>query len=267
MRRGLQFVSRVAIGLLLIILYAAIAALISMAPVFIRGGIASVYLGEPGQGVRVSGHQFTCTQAPTIDRCTVEIESVPLVMQVTYGDAERRIFHETARCQATYGDRSVGCELHYYYATGKLPILTIRESLGLQQQTLQQLYQDNFLIQFSGDYLLKQSTFIVVACGILAALSFSIAISSYPLSPAIAAFINGTAGLLGALMIRNPLYTMFGEWSLLMVAGVAVLLGMVVWFCSRQAAKILCGLSAGLLITGFLWGCSLLLLIILGYAA
>jgi hypothetical protein len=265
MRRGLQFISGMAIGGLFIILCAGVVALISLAPILIRGGIASVYLGEPGQGVRISGHQLACVQAPTIDRCTVELEGVPLTMQVIYGDAERRIFHETARCQAAYGDRSVGCDLHYYYATGKLPILTIRESLGLNQSTLQYLYQKNFLIQFGGDYLLKQSTVIVITCGVLAALSLSI--SSYPVSAWVAVMMNGMAGLLGALMIRNPLQTLWGEWSLLVITGGAMLVGTIAWFCSRQAARILYGLSGGLVITGFLWGFSLLLLILLGYAA
>ncbi|WAL58843.1 hypothetical protein [Thermocoleostomius sinensis] len=265
MHRGLQFISGMAIGGLFIILCAGVVALLSMAPVLVQGGIASVYLGEPGQGVRISGHHLTCAQAPTIDRCTIQLEGTPLTLQVSYGDAERRIFHETARCEATYGDRPLGCDLHYYYGTGKLPILTIRESLGLSPSTLQRLYQDNFLIQFGGDNLLKQSTVIVVTCGVLAALSLSI--SSYPANPWVAIMMNGMAGLLGALMIRNPLHTLWGEWSLLVITGGAMAVGTIAWFCSRRVSRILYGFSGGLVITGFLWGFSLLLLILLGYAA
>ncbi|PSB09340.1 hypothetical protein C7B76_25480 [filamentous cyanobacterium CCP2] len=264
--RGLQLVSRVLLGIVLVMLCAGVAALISMAPVRIAGGIASVYLGEWGQGVRVSGHQFTCTQEPTIDRCTVRIQEQPLSVQVNYGDTERRIFNDTVTCQATYSDRPVGCEVSYYFTTD-LPILSIREPLGLSQQTLQQLYRENFLIQVGRDNLFRWSGFLAIASGLLIALNF--ALFSPPLTRSVAGAINGTAGLLVAFATRGTFYSFLGvaELSLLLGVGLGILLGVVVWSCSRQIARVISGLSLGFMLTGVIWAFSVMLFLALGYAA
>ncbi|WP_416667696.1 hypothetical protein [Egbenema bharatensis] len=267
MYQGLIVISRAAIGLLFIVLCAGVAALIAMAPVRIEGGIASVYLRGADQGVWVSGHRFTCTQEPTIDRCTVQIQEQPLSMQVNYGDTERRIFNDTATCQATYGDRPVSCEVSYWYKTGHLPNLQIQEPVGLSQQTLEQLYRENFLIQVSRDVLIRWSGFLAIAGGLLVALNF--ALFSPPLTQAVAGAINGTAGLLVAFATRGSFYSFLGlrEFSLLWGVGFGTLLGVVVWSCSRQVARVISGLSLGLMLTGFIWAFSLMLLFTLGYAA
>jgi hypothetical protein len=267
MRRGLQFVSKMLLGIVLVMLCAGGVALISMAPTRIEGGIASVYLGVPPQGVRISGHQFTCTQEPTVDRCIVQIQEQPLLMQVNYGDTERRIFNDTATCQATYGDRIVGCEVSYRYKTGDLPNLQIQEPLGLSQQTLDQLYRENFLIQVGRDNLIRWSGFLAIASGLLIALNF--VLFSPPLTRSVAGAINGTAGLLVAFAIRGSFYSFLGiaELSLLLGIGVGTLLGVVVWSCSRQVARVISGLSLGFMLTAVIWAFSVMLFLALGYAA
>lgn len=270
MRQGLQFVSRVLLGIVLVMLCAGVAALISMAPTRIEGGIASVYLGVPPQGVRISGHQFTCTQEPTIDRCAVEVQGQPLEMQVAYDDGMRRAFHETAACQTTYGDRPVECSLYYDYATGILPNLEIREPLGLSQQTIQQLRRKNFLIQSSDNSLLILITSFAVTCGILTALNLWL--YPRPLSRSFAGLSNGVMGGLLVYTFRPGywLYQRFlGETTLLLVAGLAlaigILLGIAAWSYNRQIAKIMSGFSAGLFVVGCIWWVSIMALLVLGY--
>jgi hypothetical protein len=268
--RGLQFVSKVLLGIVLVMLCAGIAALISMAPTRIEGGIASVYLGVPQQGVRISGHQFTCTQEPTIDRCTVEIQGQPLVMQVAYDDGTRRAFHNTATCQTTYGDRPVECGLYYDYATGDLPNLEIQEPLGLSQQTIQQLRRENFLIQSSDHNLLILITSFAITCGLLTALNLWF--YPHPLSRSFAGLSHGVAGVLAVFTFR-PGYWLYhhflGETTLLVMAGLAlaigILLGIAAWSYNRQIAKVMSGFSAGLFVVGCVWWVSIMVLLVLGY--
>lgn len=270
MRRGLQFASRILLGIVLVMLCTGAAALISMAPARIEGGIASLRLGTPQEGVRISGHQFTCTQEPNGDRCTVEIQGQPLIMQVTYEDGMRRAFHETASCQTTYGDRLVECGLYYDYATGALPNLEIQESLGLSQQTIQQLRRENFLIQSNDNSLLILVTSFAGTCGMLTALNLWL--YPRPLSRSFVGFSIGIAGVLAVFMFR-PGYWLYhhflGETTLLVMAGLALaigfLLGIGAWSCSRQIAKGMSGLSAGLFIVGCVWWASIVGLLLLGY--
>jgi hypothetical protein len=270
MRRGLQFASRILLGIALAMLCTGAAALISMAPARIEGGIASLRLGTPQEGVRISGHQFTCTQESTVDRCTVEIQGQPLVMQVTYDDGTRRAFHETASCQVTYGDRPVECGLYYDYSTGALPNLEIQESLGLSQQTIQQLRRENFLIQSNNNALPILITSFVVICGTLTALN--VWLYPRPLSRSFAGLSNGVMGGLLVYTFRPGywLYARFlGETTLLLLAGLAlaigILVGMATWSYNHQIAKIMSGFSAALFVMGCIWWVSVMVLLVLRY--
>lgn len=269
MRRGLLVFSRVITGLLIIVICAGVLALLSIAPARIEGGIAQINLGDSfgtsEQMVRISGHQLDCIQEPTVDRCTVEIQNRPLLLQVTYGNGKRQIFNETAMCEVTYGDRPVPCEVGFHFKTGDLPIVWIPDSLGLSAQTLEQLYRENFLLQLGRTPLLRWSTVIAILSGGVAA--FNIAISERPFNRVAAAIVNGLAGLLGTITIQHPLNFWLGDWSVVAVVGFPVLIGTIVGFSHLQVARIICGLSLGLLLAGCLWWVSLGLLLILGYAA
>ncbi|PSB59442.1 hypothetical protein C7B61_18875, partial [filamentous cyanobacterium CCP1] len=109
--------------------------------------------------------------------------------------------------------------------------------------------------------------FLAIASGLLIALNF--ALFSPPLTRSVAGAINGTAGLLVAFATRGTFYSFLGvaELSLLLGVGLGILLGVVVWSCSRQIARVISGLSLGFMLTGVIWAFSVMLFLALGYAA
>jgi hypothetical protein len=242
-----------------------------MAPARVEGGIASLRLGTSQEGVLISGHRFTCTQEPTIDRCTVEIQELPLEMQVTYDDGERRQFHETASCQTTYDDRPVKCELFYDFATGDLPNLTVQESLDLSQSTIQQLRQENALIQLSDGVFIRGIALFAIVFGLLTALNLWL----FPraLNRSLVGLSHGSFMGLMTVFYAPYIPVLEGDTSLLFVVGLkfglgfglGALMGMLLWAYHRSIARTVSSLLAGVIVMGAMWYFLAWLLLVLGY--
>ena len=270
MRRMLLFASRFALGIVLGLVIGFAILLISTAPTRVEGGIAWVYLRRPDQGyVRFSGHELVCNHQPNQNQCTIEIAGRPLVMSVIYKDGAKREMwdYETTRCEATYANQPVACQVTYDYATHQIPILDITSDLGLSKAQFQELHSNSLLSQLYEADLFRLVLLLAIASGVFT--TTSVALQPGRTSHKLASL---GAGLTTAIAILA--FAPFLIWNWTAFLGMPLIVCVAIGVASftamvaphyRQFAKLITSLSSGLIVFSILWVSFLVALLTLGF--
>jgi hypothetical protein len=201
----LQTVSRLVIGLFLIVLCITGFALVSQAP-RLKGDIASVSVQSGNDGALISGRQLDCTRTPGVDRCTISLEGQPLEMVITgiTGNLAQPPLNPTVNCQATYAGRSLECYgFTHYPAPYGMYAVSINDDLGLSRQTLEQLRRENGLVRFWESSWWKFITCFAAITGAVA--SLAVWGHLHWLNRIFVGISHGLAGIVIALAIASPL--------------------------------------------------------------
>jgi hypothetical protein len=197
MRAVAIFVSRFALGFLLLSVCSLGLLLIPVAPGLMDTEIAGVVIGQGETHLRISVHQFSCATGNrgALSQCEIVLEGRPLEVSVIYANNFKD--HITG-CQAFYAGKAVDCSSGFVYAgrKGILPYVRVEHNLGLSNQQLQRLRQANLAENFGENNWLRLATGISLAAATLAIILLYLQIRKWADSPASA------RGALGQLLYQ-----------------------------------------------------------------
>lgn len=165
-----------AIGCFLILLLALGSLMVRVAPAWVDAPIASLSLSPSDRlALRIIGYDFVCTSQKVadnwIDRCTTSLQDRPLTMTLTHAKPFRAFETQGIACQANFAEKALPCEVWFDFATGNVPNVVIKDSLGLSLADLQALRQQNFLSQISDPQWNTMVFTLAIVAGSLTALS------------------------------------------------------------------------------------------------
>lgn len=271
MRRMLLFGSRFALGIVLALTIGLAVLLISTAPLRVESGIAWVYLRQFDQGyVRFSGHELVCNRQPNQDQCTIEIADRPLMMSVIYKNGAKREMwdYENVRCEATYADQPVSCQVTYDYATHQLPILDITDDFGLSKTQFQALQSKEPLAKLYDADLFRLVMLLSIGSGIFTTTTVGLqpGQTSHKLASVGAGLSTAIAiiALAPFLVLR---WTAFLGLPLILCVAIGVACFTAITAPHyRQFSKLITSLSSGLIVFSILWVSFLVALLTLGFA-
>lgn len=278
MRRHRLFGSRFALSLALFIVTSLTLLLFSLAPLRVEGGIAWVYFQPLEQSqntiyTRISGHELSCLSQTHLEQCTIEIENQPLIMSVIYKDGTKREMwdYDNVKCQATYAEKPISCEVNYDYATYKLPLVYLKsEELGLSAAQLQALQDKSLLSDFYDQDWVRLTTIVAIVSGICIAGSIGLHPDRINRSHASLGAGLGTAVLIFGYQVGYvpSLYWHWGTLGLAILLGGAIGVGIFTAFVASyepRLAKLITSLSMGFVAFGISWMVFSVALLTLGF--
>jgi hypothetical protein len=174
--KAAKFLVRMAIGCFLILLLALGSMMVRVAPAWVGTPIASLLLSPNNRfELRIVGYDFDCSSQTvavnTVDRCTIRLQNRPLEMTLTHAKSFQAFETQGIVCQASFAGKAIPCEVGFDYATGNIPNVMIKDSLGLSSADLQALRQQHFLSQISDPDWMNVVLGIAIAAGFLAVLA------------------------------------------------------------------------------------------------
>ena len=172
MRRVTLFISRFTIGLLIVSICTFAWFIVRVSPGVIDTDITGVTIAwSSALPVRFSSYNFSCDKKGenTLIQCQGVIENSLLELAVTYTDSSKRTMDSsTIGCKAFYAGKPVSCEARFDFQSGKAQFPTqvfIYSDLGISQQRIIQLRQENWITNISEDDWIRLANLAALTIG------------------------------------------------------------------------------------------------------
>jgi hypothetical protein len=171
MRRVALLISRFTIGLLIVSIWTLGGFIVRVSPGMINTDIAWITIaGDSQTSLTISGYNFPCDKKGenTLIQCEGVIENSPLEIAVTYTDSSKSKPESPIGCKAFYAGKAVACRAGFDFQSQKAPFPTfviINNDLGISQQRLQQLRQQNWVTNTSEDDWIRLANLAALTIG------------------------------------------------------------------------------------------------------
>jgi hypothetical protein len=172
MRRVTLFISRFTIGLLIVSICTFTWFIVRVSPGVLDTDITGVTIAWSSVvPVRFSGYNFSCDKdgGNSLTQCQGVIENNLLELAVTYTDrSNSNLDSSTIGCKAVYAGKPLTCEAVFEFQGQKAPFPThvfIYSDLGINQQRILQLRQENWITNISEDDWIRLANLAALTIG------------------------------------------------------------------------------------------------------